>query len=258
MSFSRATHVELVRLLTDKVLSKLQNYSPETTAMPFHDRLLGKRNRATFSLVQSLNTSLGQSVFEQVAQLIAAERFEVAERQYKGLEGYLSQGAIGEISQIVDGLAHGRVEPDKADETERIRLKALKGVLHEKRNPRVDVFLVDGRGTEYYIDIKTAKPNKGEFAGLKRMLLEWLAVRFSKGSDVDAKTMLGMPYNPYHPQPYDRWTGRGMYDYGAEILVGEKLWDFLGGAGAHEQLLGVFDEVGAVTRPALDASLDRI
>ena len=90
MPATKSPMAAVTDLLRVKVIDKLKGYQPETPSMPFHDRLFGRTNRQTFSLIQSLNTTLGMSVFEEVARLLAAGRFTVAERQYRGLKGYLS------------------------------------------------------------------------------------------------------------------------------------------------------------------------
>ena len=258
MPLSDATRRRAEELLLEKIRAKLRNYSPETASMPFHDRLLGRSNRAIFSFVQSMNTSLGQSVFEEVAALIGGQRFRHAEHQYRGLKGYLSEGAISEISHILDDLANERVAPDRDDETRRVAMKSTEGVLGEERNPRVDLFLVDAQGCEYYVDIKTAKPNINEFRGFKRVLLEWVGIRKSLAKDVEVKTLVAIPYNPYAPRPYDRWTGRGLFDYGKELLVGDQFWDFLGGDGTYEDLLEVFEEVGRKLQFELSRLLEKL
>lgn len=43
---------------------------------------------------------------------------------------------------------------------------------------------------------------------------------------------LAIPYNPYEPKPYERWTLKGMLDLKNELKVAEEFWDFLGGKDA--------------------------
>ena len=74
---------------------------------------------------------------------------------------------------------------------------------------------------------------------VKKKMLEWVAMA---GKEV--YTMVCIPYNPYHPEPYERWTLKGLFDLEEEILVGQEFWDFLGGKGTFEELLGLFEEVG--------------
>lgn len=65
-------------------------------------------------------------------------------------------------------------------------------------------------------------------------------------------TLIAIPYNPYEPKPYARWTIRGMVDLGSELKVGKEFWDFIGGAGAYEDLLDCFERVGIELRDEID------
>jgi hypothetical protein len=51
-------------------------------------------------------------------------------------------------------------------------------------------------------------------------------------------------YNPYYPQPYERFTEQGVLEKGKEFLVGKEYWNFLGGNRTFEELLNLFDLVG--------------
>jgi len=83
MSLSSKTEREITELLTTTIREKLSKYKPETVHMPFHHRLLGKDRYAMFSFVQSMNTTFGISIWEQVAVIIAKGAGNLAERQYK-------------------------------------------------------------------------------------------------------------------------------------------------------------------------------
>ncbi len=50
---------QIAGILKQVILTKLERYEPETKFMPFHDAIMGLRNRVTFSLIHSINTSLG-------------------------------------------------------------------------------------------------------------------------------------------------------------------------------------------------------
>lgn len=90
--------------------------------------------------------------------------------------------------------------------------------------------------------------------GFKRKMLEWVAIRGAINPEPKKiYTGLAIPYNPYEPQPYDRWTFQGMFDWSNEIKVAEEFWDFLGGKNTYEELLQVFEDVGIELRPEIDA-----
>ena len=89
--------------------------------------------------------------------------------------------------------------------------------------------------------------------GFKRTLLEWTAAELANNPKAEVNTLIAIPYNPYEPKPYARWTMKGMFDLSKEILVAEELWDFLGGAGTYNVLLDCFEEVGIELRPEIDS-----
>jgi hypothetical protein len=106
----------------------------------------------------------------------------------------------------------------------------VSGAAEEDPDTIVDLYVKIG-DQENYFDITSAKPNMKEFAALKLKLLRWSGLRLSQDRKADVWTRLAIPYNPYHPEPYERWTLKGLYDLGAgEILVAENFWNFVAGA----------------------------
>ena len=87
--------------LVEKIRHKLATYNPETNSMPFHFRLLWKNRMALFSFIQSVNTTLGTSIFEQVGKMIADPHAENAIGQYRKFEGHISSEAVLKINNIL-------------------------------------------------------------------------------------------------------------------------------------------------------------
>lgn len=104
---------------------------------------------------------------------------------------------------------------------------------------------------------KTAKPNAGGFKEFKRTLLEWVAAILAENPKVKVNTFIAIPYNPDEPKPYTRWTMRGMIDLENELKVGKGFWDFIGGEGAYEDLLGYFERIGIELRDEIDAYFEK-
>lgn len=253
MGLSNSQRNQIADLLKEQIRRKLAEYSPESSNMPFHVRLLGQDRMALFSFIQSINTMLGTSVFEQVAVTIATPHFKRAINQYKDFNNTISDQAQAVIQRIVDDLRAARTQPDKPAEIAAILQVAQKGTLKRVKRPRIDLFLETKDGTEYYFDLKTAKPNIDEIVGFKRKMLEWVAIRGAVSPKPKIYTGLAIPYNPYEPQPYNRWTFQGMFDLPNEIKVAEEFWDFLGGKNTYEELLQIFEDVGVALRPEIDA-----
>jgi len=230
--------------LMEKIRNKLATYNPETVSMPFHFRLLGKDRMVLFSFVQSVNTMLGTSIFEQIGKIIAEPGANRAIGQYKELQGYVSSEAVLKIDSIMRELRSATRKPDKENETKEVLSVANKGNLGEKLKKRVDLFVEMKDGTECYFEIKSAKPNINEFIGIKKQMLDWIAMRGSEEQRVSIRTIVAIPYNPYEPQPYERWTLQGLFDLPQEVFVGQEFWDFLGGANTYEDLLEIFEQAG--------------
>lgn len=72
------------------------------------------------------------------------------------------------------------------------------------------------------------------------------------------KVFLDFPYNPYHPQPYERFTEQGVLEKGEEFLIGKEYWDFLGGENTFEELLALFDDVGKKFKEKIKAKIQEV
>ncbi len=237
--------------LKDSLRKKFQNYRPEPGKMPFHTRLLGQDKMALFSFIHSLNTNFGTSIFEPIAKTLAATTFKLAEsQQIAGI--HISADAQKVIQNILDSLTMATSSPDKLAEIAAIKAVCQRGEMRQVKLTKVDLKIIALDGTIFLIDLKTAKPNVGAFKEFKRTLLEWVAAVLAIDPDAKIQTLIAIPYNPYEPEPYERWTMRGMLDLPNELKVADKFWDFLGGVGTYPQLLDIFEKVGIELRPELD------
>ena len=224
--------------------------------MPFHYRLLGKDRMALYSFIQSLNTTFGTSIFEPVAETLAKTRFVKAQSQYV-VGNEISEVAQNEIQGIMNKLTTGETDPDKREEIQRIRTVCQKGQMNRLRTVKADLFVENDEGSLLFFDLKTVKPNKGDFEKFKRTLLEWCAIALAKNPDLDIHTLIAIRYNPYEPESYKRWTAKGMLDLGQELEVANEFWDFLGGDGAYQDLLDCFERVGIELRPEIDQYFEK-
>ena len=238
-------------VLRNSLRHKFQNYKPEPASMPFHTRLLGKDRMALFSFIHSLNTNFGTSIFEPVALALASSKFKIAKSQAQA-GTQMSENAQFEIQQIMDELTAANAKPDKIKETEIIRKVCQTGPLRKVKPTLVDIWLESNEGEYFLFDIKTAKPNKGGFKEFKRTLLEWTAAILAENPNAKVNTIIAIPYNPYEPKPYSRWTMAGMLDLEKELKVADEFWDFLGGQGTYKDLLDCFERVGIELRKEID------
>ena len=236
--------------IKESLRKKFKTYNPETKNMPFHFRLLGRDRMALFSFIHSLNTTFGTSIFEPVAETLASLNFQLAQKQYV-VGDTISEDAQSEIQHIMNELTMGK-DPNKMDEIERIRQVCTKGKMNKLRTVKVDIFVQSADGTAHLFDLKTAKPNISNFKDFKRTLLEWIAIFLAKNPSAKVMSYIAIPYNPYEPKPYERWTLKGMLDLDNELKVAEELWNFLGNDGAYSELLNCFERAGIELRSEID------
>jgi len=250
MTLSKEYKSHIVETIKNCLRNKFKNYKPETDNMPFHYRLLGRDRMALFSFLQSLNTTFGTSIYEPVAKELAKLTFKEVYTQHT-LGNIITEDAQNEIQKIMNKLSIGG-EADKAIETEKIRKVSQTGEQNKLKSVKVDLFLISKQDEVFMFDLKTVKPNKTDFVSYKRNLLEWLAVYFYQYPKAKVKTMISIPYNPYEPRPYARWTMKGMLDLNEEVKVAEEFWDMLAGRGTYRSLLDCFERAGIDLRPEID------
>ncbi len=250
MSLTNIQIAEIENVLRNSLRHKFQNYKPEPASMPFHTRLLGSDRLALFSFIHSLNTNFGTSIFEPVALALSQNNFKICKTQDTA-GTLISEQAQIVIQDIMDSLISANKSPNKNEEIERIRSVCKSGKMKQVKLTKVDISLRNDDSL-YLIDIKTAKPNKGGFKEFKRTLLEWAAVVLAETPELNINTLIAIPYNPYEPKPYSRWTMAGMLDLKEELKVAEEFWNFIAGDNIYSELLECFERVGIELREEID------
>jgi hypothetical protein len=255
MSLTNTQKLHIQEVIKTCLRNKFKKYKPESNYMPFHHALLGKDRMALFSFIQSLNTTFGSSIFEPVAVALSANNFKTVKSQFiAGNE--ISEAAQKEIQTIINELSMGAT-PNKLEEIERIRKVCRKGTMQKLRTVKVDLYLETQNKEVHLFDLKTAKPNISSFKDYKRTLLEWVAIVLAQNPDLKVQSCIAIPYNPYHPEPYQRWTLKGMLDLPQELKVAEEFWDYLGGKGVFEDLLSSFELAGLEMKQEIDMHFQR-
>jgi type II restriction enzyme len=247
LTVSQKNYIQEV--IIDSLRRKFQRYSPESSNMPFHYRLLGKDRMALFSFIQSLNTTFGTSIFEPAAVALAKNNYSKVEAQYV-VGDKIYNNCQHKIQEIINNLTFNP-KPDKISEIALLE-KSLNGSLNKLKPAKVDLFVETVNGEQFLFDLKTVKPNKGDFQKFKQTLLEWAGIALTANKNAKIHTLISIPYNPYEPEPYQRWTMAGMLDLKHELMVAEEFWDFLGGKGAYIELLDCFENAGILLRPEID------
>ncbi len=250
--FAGRTRTAVKEVIRSAMLRKMETYNPETRYMPFHTRLLGRDRMHLFSFIHSLNTNFGSAIFEPVAAAIAQSRFDEVETQYE-LDDEINAGAQSEITAIVGEFTAANVDPNSKLERGRVQ-QAMRTTTDSAsvKDVKCDIRLVDSGSTIYLIDLKTVKPNRSSIVEYKRQILSWFAKETRRCPGLTVRTAIALPYNPYHPAPYRRWTLKGMFDLERDVYVAEDFWNFLAGDDVHDDLLDCFEEAGIELRDEVD------
>ena len=252
MAISNNQRGKIKTLLSEKIEKKLKSYGRETTSMPFLARLIQDNEKiAAYSFIHSIATTLGMSIYEDVSVIIASEKSQECFRNY-GVGGAISKDQKSTIANIVAKLRNGEIKASIEREIEEV-LKASSENGEFQKSGSIADFYMKRDSMEYYFEIKTVKPNIDVFEKSKTKLLEWVARRRKP-----INVYLAFPYNPYHPEPYSRFTEVGMMDSPNDFLVGDEYWNFIGGENTFPELLKVFDEVGKEFKERLEQKFKEI
>jgi hypothetical protein len=255
MALSNTQKLQIQEVIKTCLRNKFKNYKPESNYMPFHHALLGKDRMALFSFIQSLNTTFGSSIFEPVAVALSSNNFKLSKAQYE-VGNQISEFAQREVQEIINELSMG-TSPNKLDEVERIRKVCQKGTMQKLKTVKVDLYLETQNMEIHLFDLKTAKPNISNFKDFKRTLLEWVAIILAQNPTAKVNSYIAIPYNPYYPEPYQRWTLKGMLDLPNELKVAEEFWNYLGEKDAFNDLLDCFESAGLAMQSEIDEYFSR-
>lgn len=252
MALTESQKEQIKVLLRKKIENKLKKYGRETTSMPFLSRLIQDDEKiAAYSFIHSVATTLGMSIYEDVSVIIASANCQECFRNY-GVGGIISKEQKSVIARIITELRNGNRKSNIEKEMQEVVSASAKKGSFQKAGNIADLYL-NKNGMEYFFEIKTVKPNIDVFEKSKTKLLEWIARKRKP-----VKVFLAFPYNPYHPEPYSRFTETGMMNYPHDLLIGEEYWNFIGGENTFPELLKTFDEVGKEFKEKLSNKFQEI
>lgn len=238
-----STEERVRELVKNAVIDKVDNYEPETSHKPFYSAIFSSEDIFKASILQSMYTTFGMSIWEQMAEILAEGAGFEAETQYDFKEN-ITNDTESEITRIHKQLKQNEIEAGRNNEIEKINdVVESKGTNSTHPEKRVDVYIRKPDNSEYFFDITTVKPNKKEFQTLKRKMLVWMALSKAQDSNSEPNPAIAIPYNPYHPEPYRRWTQENLYGE-KQLLVGKKFWNFCAGEEVYDDLINIFEEVG--------------
>jgi hypothetical protein len=218
----------------------------------FTDKLKNRVSDIPFFLslsswMQGLNTTLGQTFFENVAHhLSQGEKREYTSKKLGNLQILKTQK--DSVNNIITNLSNSSNQPSMENENELL-------FINDNTQPvnaidfSADVFVEDNEGI-VAIELKSVKPNSGEMRGEKQKILEGKAALYKKFPEKEINFYIGFPFDPTSNQDttYDKTRFLNsiinMTKYFApnETLVASELWDFLSGEpNTMEQILEIIN-----------------
>jgi hypothetical protein len=228
-------------LLKTFAQKSLKDYDIETLkrAYPFHQLFFDEVGLVAFKQERSVVTKMGQSLYPELAKLIASETHSDVERE-KLIQGQLSETTVSTIDRIVRDLRARHRSPDHAQEMREIRKTKATSVKVPVR-VIADLYIGDHRDGPFFAEVKTPLPNLDICAETKSKILTFETLLRGK----HARGYLAFAYNPFITRAaYAHGFTKQIMDMSVEVLMAEEFWDKIGGSGTFSELLSIVDSVG--------------
>lgn len=214
-------------------------------AFPFHVPFFTDEGLRAFKNQRSIVTSLGQKLIPRIAEIVALDRYEDVHREHL-IAGNADAGMVTKIRQIVSELRAGQRKPDAQKEWDEI-LESASGNLIQQQ-VIADLYVGDFQDGPLFVEIKTPRPNLDICAETKLKMLMFRTIMYVQGQH-GARAYMGLWYNPdIDREKYSHHFTRQVMDMNHEVLLGEELWDTIGGPGTYNELLEIMDEAGRILR----------
>lgn len=241
---------EKISLQVIKVLVTRFEKFPESSTInrnaPFHDAFLnaftdkfrGNVSNMPFfislsSWMHGLNTTLGQTFFEKVANILFdGEKREYTSKKLGNLQ--IARQQKDNVNTLITELSNDIRTPNLVYENEQIFLVTQENLVNAI-DFSADVFREDETNVTA-IELKSVKPNSGEVRGEKQKILEGKAALYKLFPEKNIRFFMGFPFDPTsNENPVGSDKARFMrsiinmnkYFGSDEVLLAGEFWDFL-------------------------------
>lgn len=257
---------EVIRVL----YGRFQNFPEDSTNnrnAPFHEAFLNAfsnklgdsvKNVPFFvslsSWLHGLNTTLGQTFFENVAHILSAgEKKSFTSKKNSPLT--ISSGQRETISTIITELKNTSRTPILEREDSDLAKASAIGDSVTALDFTVDNFFDEGdgeTGTIVAIELKAVRPNAGELRGEKTKVLEAKAALRKQYPTKSISFYFGFPFDPWSDTPTgcnkERFLANLIegkkYLAKEEVLLAEELWEHLSGIkNTMQQILVIINRI---------------
>jgi hypothetical protein len=180
---------------------------------------------------------MGMKLYPKIAFLIAQDKYSSVFLDHD-IVGKADIGMISKADRILDELRTGLRKPDAVKEWDEI-INSVSGKKREHKI-RADLFIEDFKPGPLFMEIKSPRPNLDVCTESKKKMLYFKIINFN--SKVEA--YLAFPYNPFiRREEYSHSFTLRIMDIEREVLIGEEMWDKIGGKGTFDELLRILEEV---------------
>lgn len=245
------TRERLRSILYDYATSQLPKLTKWTLAdikqaYPFHRLLFSDEQVLAARVERSVVTTMGDKLYPALAKAVSENNFIDVHTEYV-VSGIVNDAACNMIDQIVTELRtpkSQRTNPRTPDhESELTDILNSRGGGQTPRTVTADLYVGDFTGGPLFIELKTPLPNLDVAAESKRKILYYLLIMNRRGVG-GAQGFLGLTYNPFLTRKgYRHSFTRQIMDMGNQVLMGQEMWDFIGGSGTYDELLEIIEEV---------------
>ncbi len=218
--------------------------SKKGSLKPFHAAIIPSELIRISAFERGFSTSLG-TTFEECAKLIGKDYFEKAERGHS-FEKEVSISAINEIDKQIRLFEHAAKSKENRPSLKEMLDSIYSRLDGRKTNLKIqaDVYLKSVDGKEYFFEIKSPQPNKGQCLEILQRLLRFYLIKEENRNNCFAYFAMG--YNPYGKNRIEyNWNfSRNYFPLDEAALIGHEFWDLIGGKDTQQELLDIYREVG--------------
>lgn len=205
-------------------------------AYPFHVIFFSAEATLASRIERSTVTKMGQTFHPEVAKIIAEERYKEVYRNHR-IEGTLNSTAISVIERLTADLRDGKRKPNY--DTELKEIFSATGGHNQSVHVIADLYVGDFTEGPLFYEIKSPMPNLDICYATKRKLFLFLSLLRSK----HPQAYFAFPYNPYVTRAkYNHSFTKQIMDMDKQVLIGEEMWNKLGGPGTFSSMIEVMDE----------------
>jgi len=233
---TKAEVKKILQLFIKSVVDVPYSIEELKRAYPFHSLVFSGEAIKAFKRQRTIVTRMGQKLIPQLAEIIAKDKYRDVHRDYE-ISGQLDAAKLEAIDRIINELRMKKRKPDHDTE--------IKEILRAYSNKTVfvriiaDLFVGDFKPGPLFLEIKSPLPNLDVCAESKKKMLIFHALY----EDRNPQAFLALYYNPYYPKKYKHPFTERIMDLEKEVLIGEEMWNKLGGEGTYEELLSIIEEV---------------